>query len=88
MFLFNGQNSPIYSDRSIQKIVKKYCKANGVYRKIRPHDLRHSRATHLHENGMGIKFIRDLLGHKSIKTTEVYLHSSTVNLREAINKAS
>lgn len=86
-FLFNGQNSLMYSSKSIQKIVIKYCKQNNIYRKVRPHDLRHSRATHLHENGMGLKFIQELLGHKSIKSTEAYLHSSKEILKNVIAAA-
>ncbi|MCT8340513.1 site-specific integrase [Flavobacteriaceae bacterium TK19130] len=84
-FLFEGQDKiSKYSSKSIQAIVKKYCLLNGVKRKIRPHDLRHSRATHLHENGVGIKFIQDLLGHKKVSTTEIYLHTNVQSLKKAI----
>ncbi|MBT0607628.1 tyrosine-type recombinase/integrase [Aequorivita echinoideorum] len=83
-YLFNGQDSLKYSAGSIQKIVKVNCLRNGIHRKIRPHDLRHSRATHLHIKGVGIKFIQELLGHKKITTTEMYLHSNTEILKEQI----
>jgi len=83
-YLFNGQSSRKYSSSSLQKVVKMNCTKNGIRRKIRPHDLRHSRATHLHTKGVGMKFIQELLGHKKITTTEMYLHSSTEILKEQI----
>ena len=86
-YLFNGQKKPKYSSKSIQKIVKKYCKLTKITRNIRPHDLRHSRATHLHEKGVGIKFIQELLGHRKIETTQHYLHSNTTTLKNAILEA-
>lgn len=74
-FLFEGQEkgSP-YSARSAQLIFNRAAKAAGIYKKVTFHALRHSYATHLLEKGVDIKYIKELLGHFDIKTTERYLY--------------
>jgi integrase/recombinase XerD len=61
---------------SIFKIVKKACLDAGIQKTVSPHTLRHSFATHLVEKGIPLHVVQDLLGHNSIKTTEIYLHIS------------
>lgn len=86
-YLFNGQNRPSYSPKSIQKILQQQLAKNNIVKHIRVHDLRHSRATHLLDAGVDIKFLKDFLGHRKIETTERYLHTSTKSLQLVIEKA-
>lgn len=79
-YLFEGQNGGQYSKRSVQSIVSSAVKKSGV-NKATPHTLRHSFATHLVQNGTDIGFVKELLGHHSIKTTEIYLHLSQKDIK-------
>jgi integrase/recombinase XerD len=81
-WLFEGQmEGKPYSGRSIELVFKKALHLSGIRRPATLHWLRHSYATHLLEGGTDLRYIQELLGHKSSKTTEIYTHVSTRNLQ-------
>lgn len=87
-YLFEGWGHQQYSIRSIQQLFHQGCRRIGIRRKVKPHSLRHSRATHLHEAKVDIKDIKDLLGHSHIKTTaDYYLKLSKKTLCNRIAEA-
>jgi len=74
VWLFEGRNEQKFSKRSVQEIFKKALYKSGVDKSASVHTLRHSFATHLLEDGVDLRFIQKLLGHKNIKTSEIYTH--------------
>jgi len=76
-YLFEGSRGHQYSPSSIAKIIKQAAKKAGIKKAVTPHMLRHSFATHLLENGTDLRSIQTLLGHNSLKTTEIYTHVAT-----------
>lgn len=80
-YLFEGQFGGKYSQTSARNVLNKYLKETGVSTKGGLHSLRHSFATHLLESGTDLRYIQELLGHASSKTTEIYTHVSTRDLQ-------
>ncbi len=72
-----GQNITI---RTVQAIFKQACERSGINKKVAVHTLRHSFVTHLLERSIDLRYIQELLGHKSSKTTEICTNASTKNL--------
>jgi integrase/recombinase XerD len=83
-FLFEGQKGFQYTGASILKVVDQAAKRANIAQKVTPHMLRHSFATHLLEDGTDLRKIQNLLGHSSLKTTEVYTHLA-INYQVDIN---
>lgn len=77
-YLFEGQYGSQYSTRSVQAVFKTAMRKAKIHKTIGIHGLRHSYVTHLIESGADIRFLQELLGHKSIKTTQIYTHITDV----------
>jgi integrase/recombinase XerC len=73
--------------RSVGRMLEKYLKQSGLDSRTTPHSLRHSFATHLLDRGADIRSVQELLGHKSLVTTQIYTHVSAASLREIYERA-
>jgi integrase/recombinase XerC len=90
-----GREAPVFTNRlgtrlttrSVARMLEKYLKLTGLDSRTSPHTLRHSFATHLLDRGADIRSVQELLGHKSLVTTQIYTHVSTANLKAAYEKA-
>jgi len=70
-----------YNERTIQQIVKNAARRAGIRKRVTPHTLRHSFATHLLEAGADIRYIQQLLGHKNLRTTQIYTHVANKDIK-------
>lgn len=75
-FIFSGQFGEKYSDRSVGQVVKQLAKKAGIDKRVYTHLIRHCSASHLLDVGTDIHMIQRWLGHSSVKTTSIYLHTS------------
>jgi integrase/recombinase XerC len=90
-----GPSAPVFvnrfgrrlSTRSVARLMEKYIRAASLDVRTTPHTLRHSFATHLLDGGADIRSVQELLGHKSLTTTQIYTHVTTASLRRAYEAA-
>jgi len=91
----SGGESPVFlnkfgrrlTTRSVARMLEKHLRITGLDRRTTPHTLRHSFATHLLDRGADIRSVQELLGHKSLVTTQIYTHVSTAGLRAVYERA-
>ena len=83
--VFISQRGRKYNKRTIQQIVKNAARKAGIKKKVTPHTLRHSFATHLLEAGADIRYIQQLLGHRSLRTTQIYTHVANRDIKKLAN---
>jgi integrase/recombinase XerC len=85
--LFLNRNQGRLTVRSIARILDKIAKECGLLAPVSPHALRHTFATHMLDAGADLRIVQELLGHKSLSTTQKYTHVSIDRLMEAYDKA-
>jgi len=85
--IFTNRFGSRLTTRSVHRMLLKYLKTTGLDLRTTPHTLRHSFATHLLDRGADIRSVQELLGHKSLVTTQIYTHVSTAGLRAIYEKA-
>ena len=84
-WLIEGQKGGKYSAESVLRVVKNSAKRARISRKVTPHMLRHSFATHHLESGTDLRYIQEFLGHSSSKTTEIYTHVAKTDISKFKN---
>jgi len=85
--LFINPKGQRLTARTVARLVKEYTKRSGIFRKVSPHSLRHSFATHLLDAGADLREIQEMLGHASLSTTQRYTHLTVGRLMEVYDKA-
>ncbi len=83
--LFPGRDGGPMTARNAHKVIAAAARRAGIVKRVSPHTLRHSFATHLREAGTDLRLIQELLGHASIQTTEIYTHVSSEEKRRVVS---
>lgn len=83
-YFFVNKRGDRFTEQSIRLMIKKYTGMAGIDRNIAPHMFRHSFATYLIEEGVDISCVKEMLGHSSIKTTQIYVHIATTKQAEIL----
>ncbi len=85
--LFINKNGGRLSERGVRRTIDKYVKLCCIGKRISPHSIRHSFATHMLNNGADLRSVQELLGHKNLSTTQIYTHLSTKRIKEIYDSA-
>jgi integrase/recombinase XerC len=85
--IFLNKNGTRLTSRSVGRLLEKYLAQAGLDSRTSPHTLRHSFATHLLDHGADIRGVQELLGHRSLGTTQIYTHVSSNRLKDSYHKA-
>jgi integrase/recombinase XerC len=85
--LFLNKNATRLSDRSVRRLLHRRLATAGLRQDMSPHSIRHSFATHMLDSGADIRSVQELLGHKSLTTTQIYTHLTTNRLTQEYRKA-
>ena len=85
--LFINKNKKRLTQRFVELMIKKYAKVAGIEKRVTPHTLRHSFATHLLDRGADLRSVQELLGHSNLSTTQIYTHLSIQKLKKEYDKA-
>ncbi|PJZ70187.1 site-specific tyrosine recombinase XerD [Leptospira perolatii] len=85
-YLFVSKKGSFINRKSVWRLLNHYIKRTGIKKKVTPHTLRHSFATHLLENHADLKSVQELLGHIDISTTQIYTHMANKTLKEVHKK--
>ena len=85
-YFFVNNRESWYTEQSIRLMLKKYTKQAGIERNITPHMFRHSFATYLIEEGVDVSCVQQILGHSSIKTTQIYIHIAAKKQAEILKE--
>ncbi len=83
----NHRGGPLSSPRAISAILNKYLKQVNLPKRVTPHTLRHSFATHLLEGGADLRTVQELLGHENLQTTTIYTQVTLRHLRDVVRRA-
>lgn len=85
-YLFVSKKGSYINRKSVWRLLNVYLKRTGIKKKVTPHTLRHSFATHLLENHADLRAVQELLGHIDISTTQIYTHMANKTLKEVHKK--
>lgn len=92
---FPGGRGPVFvngrggrlTDRTVRTVVAAWARRAALAKRVHPHTLRHSFATHLLDRGCDLRSVQEMLGHKNLSTTQIYTHVSTARLRDVYQRA-